>query len=204
MKKYYLFIAAFLSMVFLSAQNSTELMLEDEKTSLQAGSKQKMLMESMMAKYKDLPSMDRVIKAKPLEKVAEKDMRVDTSLLVKVVQQRDGVITSVEKYEYDQFGLLKYVLEGTDEDNLEKRVRYTYTIGKFNYWTSCDKEIKIGDDEWVKFGKNERVYDDIGRLVETKVFAFDYDSEKIYLNLHQQYDYEHPLLDSKGQEMYGV
>ncbi len=133
------------------------------------------------------------VPAIPLDGILPSNTPYDTLLLSKFTKNINGEFHSSYDYTYDEYGYYKLVTYNSKEQDAESIMRYTYTVGADNYWTSRLIEAKNNNEENFTFeSKEEREYDTFNRLKVRKIFNFDNESNIIYLQHEQHYDYEHP------------
>ena len=128
----------------------------------------------------------------------------DTLLLAKYTEKENDKILKTHTYTYNEYGHRRLVTYGTASNDEAGLLRYTYTIGKFNYWTSRLIETKeYGSDEWIYDSKEEREIDNQGRIVSRKIYETDSETGKMYLGSERVYDYTHPYRDDNSETVYG-
>ncbi len=130
---------------------------------------------------------------------AVRDVTTRDTLLLTDISDSDGHKTTIT---YDEYGRRKLV-----EGNFGENLRYTYTVGAGNGWTSklVEQKSKIGSYE--PYEKEERTLDAQGRITQRKEYYSSYDANGqpvMALKRTTDYDYAHPVYDDKGNATYGV
>ncbi len=131
---------------------------------------------------------------------AVKDVTTRDTLLLTDVSESDGNKTTIT---YDEYGRRKLV-----ESNFGENLRYTYTVGAGNGWTSKLVERKyLSDGSYEPYEKEERTLDAQGRITQRKEYDRTTDGNGqpvMMLSRTTDYDYAHPVYDDKGNATYGV
>ncbi len=131
---------------------------------------------------------------------AVKDVTTRDTLLLTGVSDSDGNKTTIT---YDEYGRRKLV-----EDDSGENLRYTYTVGAGNGWTSKLVERKFRSvGSYEPYEKEERTLDAHGRITQRKEYYRSYDDNGqsvMTLKSTTDYDYAHPVYDDKGNATYGI
>lgn len=131
---------------------------------------------------------------------AVRDATTRDTLLLTDVSDSNGEKTTIT---YDEYGRRKLV-----EDDSGENLRYTYTVGAGNGWTSKLVERKYGSDgSYEPYEKEERTLDAQGRITQRKEYyrTTDGNGQPVMMpSRTTDYDYAHPVYDDKGTATYGV
>lgn len=134
----------------------------------------------------------------------------DTLLLSKVTESSYNswddeytTYTTYTTYTYDEYGHRQLVT--CNNGNEQSLIRYTYTIGDFNFWTYKKVQRGYVDEEGVAHFLlltyvEEREIDTFKRLISQKVYGSDFPFSR-----ERTYDYEHAYFDdtNETEETYG-